>query len=102
MNPLQIDLEKELQLDKLPLEQQKSIIESAGESIYKAVMLKLITVLGDKEKEELATILEKEDEEVRDKELESFLNTVPDIQEIINTEISIFKQEGLAFIKALG
>lgn len=102
-NPLNIDLEKELGLDNLPLEQQRDILANIGETIFGGVIARVIEVLDDSGKDELSAILEKEDnEEDNEEELLKFLEEkVPNFQDLVNEEVADFKKEGLDFFKKM-
>jgi len=101
MNPniVDIDLLAEIGMDKLPVEEQAAMMQEMGDSIMGAIMVRAIPMLDEASQKELDALLEGAD---NPQQLQDFLNTkVPEFQQIVAEEVENFKQEALAFYKAL-
>jgi len=101
MNPniVDIDLLAEIGMDKLPVEEQAAMMQEMGDSIMGAIMVRVIPMLDEASQKELDTLLEGADDP---QQLQDFLNAkVPEFQQIVTEEVENFKQEALAFYKAL-
>jgi len=101
MNPniVDIDLLAEIGMDKLPVEEQAAMMQEMGDSIMGAVMVRVVPMLDEASQKELDTLLEGADDP---QQLQDFLNAkVPEFQQIVTEEVENFKQEALAFYKAL-
>ena len=98
-NIVDIDLLAEIGMDKLPVEEQAAMMQEMGDSIMGAIMVRVIPMLDEASQKELDTLLEGADDP---QQLQDFLNAkVPEFQQIVTEEVENFKQEALAFYKAL-
>jgi len=98
-NIVDIDLLAEIGMDKLPVEEQAAMMQEMGDSIMGAVMVRVVPMLDEASQKELDTLLEGADDP---QQLQDFLNAkVPEFQQIVTEEVENFKQEALAFYKAL-
>lgn len=90
------DIISELHLDYLSLEEQEEMISEMSEVVYEKIILRLIEKLEASDVESLNAIL---DDEKYD-EAGAFLSEkVPDIDKIIDEEISEFQEEIIKFSK---
>ena len=96
---LNIDLEKELGLNELPLEEQRRIIENVGEAIAGLIISRATEALDENQKDELDKML---DDSGKIEDMEDFFRkNISNFDEIVAEEIAKFKKEGLEFYKSL-
>lgn len=98
---LQENIIKNLGLDSLPEKEQEEALQSIGRIIFQSVLIRVMEELDDKGKDEFEKILsEKPNDESA---ILGFLQTkIPNLDEIVNNEVSKFKQESVDFMKAVG
>jgi len=95
---LQKNIIKELGLDKLSEKEQEESLLTIGRIIFQSVLIRVMEELTEKEKDQFEKVLTEKpnDEEA----ILSFLQAkVPHLNEIVNEEVTKFKQESLDFIK---
>ena len=90
-NKINDNIIKTLGIDTLPEDKQKEALEKLGELVYQEVMLRVLDVLSEEEKDEFEKLIEK----TPDPELMfSFLALkVPNFEEIVNEETQKLKNE---------
>ena len=98
-NKLNIDLIKELGLDNLPLQQQKDILENAGEAIFGSIMNRFVEILDDGEKTKLDAILN--DPEGLESAEDYLRGVIPNFDQIVTEEIVQFKSDSLEFLNKI-
>ena len=91
---------KDLELDKLPAEEQEKALLSMGRIIFQSVMIRVLEKLNEKDKEEFEKMLSEKPAD-GDAILIFLQSRIPNINEIINEEIALFKRESVDFIKGL-
>ena len=91
---------EDLGLDKLPQKDQEEMLLMIGRLIFQGVIIRVMSLLSEKDKDDFDKLLSEkiEDEEEVLKFLES---CVPNLNEIINDEVSSFKKESGEFMKNL-
>jgi hypothetical protein len=95
---LQQNIIKDLGFDKLPQKDQEEALLSAGRVIFQAVLIRVLDILSEEEKEEFEKIIAKNPED--QEKIMKFLNSkIPDLEEISREEITIFKKECLNLLK---
>ncbi len=97
---LQKNIIKELGLDKLSEKEQEETLLSIGKIIFQSVLIRTMEELDDKDKDEFEKILSEKpnDEEM----ILGFLKKkLPNLNEIVNDEVSKFKQGSVDFMKAI-
>ena len=99
---VQINLIKELGIDKLKPEQQEKLVMQIGEILQQRVVMRIIEELPDEKQDEFKEILDKASEDP--KLVDDFLTeNVPGIEDMILEEIGDYKQGATEFMKqALG
>ena len=91
---------KDLGLDRFPPERQEEMLLMIGKLIYQGVIIRVMGLLSEKDKEDFDQLLmEKvEDEDAVLKFLES---KIPNLDELVNEEVAAFKKESIDFINNL-
>lgn len=96
---LQQNIIKDLGFDKLPQKDQEEALLSAGRVIFQAVLIRVLDILSEEEKEEFEKIIAENPED--QEKIMNFLNSkIPDLEEISREEIANFKREVLNLVKA--
>ena len=91
---------KDLGLDKLPAGEQEEMILTIGRLIYQGVIIRVMGLLSEKDKDEFDKLISEKIED--EKAVLDFLESkLPNLSEIVNEEIVIFKKESLDFMKEL-
>ncbi len=97
---LQKNIIKELGLDKLSEKEQEETLLNIGKIIFQSVLIRTMEELDEKGKDEFEKILSEKpnDEEA----IMNFLQSkLPNLNEIVNDEVSKFKQESVDFMKTI-
>lgn len=97
---LQKNIIKELGLDTLPGKEQEETLLSIGRIIFQSVLIRTMEELDENSKDEFEKILSEKpnDEEA----ILAFLQSkLPNLNEIVQDEVSKFKQESVDFMKAI-
>ena len=97
---LQKNIIKDLGLDTLPEKEQEEALLIIGKIIFQSVLIRTMEELDEKSKNEFEKILSEKpnDEEA----ILGFLQSkLPNLDEIVNDEVSKFKQESVDFMKAI-
>lgn len=93
------DLLTDIGLDKLPIEEQATVLSEMSDAIMSAIMVRVVPMLDDAAKQELDTLLSGE---LEPSELQTFLSEkIPNFQDILDEEVNTFRTEAAAFYKAL-
>lgn len=91
---------QDLGIDRLPADEQEEALLSIGRIIFQGVLIRVMGLLGEKDKDEFDKLLtEKADEE--EAVLKFLQAKLPNLDEIVNNEIAMFKRESLDFMQAL-
>jgi hypothetical protein len=88
-----------LHLDTLPAEEQQKAIEHIGRIIYERVMIRVLDVLSEKDKDALDALLGKTQE--GDDIAEFLQSKIPNLEQLVNEEIASFKLSSLEFTKGV-
>ena len=89
-----------LGIDKLPIEQQKDTMEKLGAIVYQEVMLRVLEVMSDEEKNAFENIVSSNpDPETMFKYL---AEKVPNIEEIVNEEAMKLHEESANIMNSIG
>lgn len=91
---------KDLGLDSLPEEEQKEAFLKIGEIIFSGVLSRVLDELSDEEASEFEKIISEtpDDEEA----VMNFMKAkVPNLDEIVNEEITKFKKESVDFMNEI-
>ena len=94
----QIDLIKELGIDKLEKSQKEELLIQIGEILQQRIVLRIVEELPEEKQDEFKTILEKAEEnpEQLDKYLEE---NIPGVEDMILEEIGEYKKGASDFMK---
>ena len=91
---------QDLGIDRLAPEKQEETLLSIGRIIFQGVLIRVIGLLGEKDKDEFDKLLsEKADDE--EAVLEFLQAKLPNLNEIVNDEIAMFKRESVDFMNQL-
>jgi hypothetical protein len=96
----QVDLIKELGIDKLPRERQEELLAQMGEIVQQRILLRLLEELPEEDKDEFAALLEanQDNPEV----VEMFLKEkVPNMDVLAMEEIGKYKSEVMELLDAM-
>jgi hypothetical protein len=90
----------DLGIDRLPQGEREEALLSIGRIIFQGVLIRVMGLLGEKDKDEFDKLLgEKPDDE---EAVLKFLQTkLPNLEEIVNNEIAMFKRESVDLMQAL-
>lgn len=89
-----------LGINTLPVEQQKEAMERLGSLIYQEVMLRVVDILSDEDKDQLEKIIGKNADP---EEMFGFLSTkVPNLDQIVKEESEKLRAEAAEIIGDLG
>jgi hypothetical protein len=97
---LQKNIIKELGLDKLPEKEQEETLLNMGKIIFQSVLIRTMEELDDKGKDEFEKILSEKSN--NEEAIMSFLcSKLPNLNKIVDDEVSKFKQESVDFMKKI-
>jgi hypothetical protein len=97
---LQRNIIKELGLDKLPEKEQEETLLNMGKIIFQSVLIRTMEELDDKGKDEFEKILSEKSN--NEEAIMSFLRSkLPNLNKIVDDEVSKFKQESVDFMKKI-
>lgn len=89
-----------LGINSLPVEQQKEAMERLGSLVYQEVMLRVVDILTDEEKDELEKIIEKNADP---EEMFGFLSLkISNLDQIVKEESEKLRTEATEIIGDLG
>ena len=91
---------KTLGIDTLPEEQQKDAIERLGSLVYQEVMLRVLDIMSDEDKDSFEKLIETNpDPEI----MFTFLNEkIPNLNEIIDEEAKKLRDESADIMTEIG
>ena len=91
---------KDLGLDRFPPERQEEMLLMIGKLIYQGVIIRVMGLLSEKDKEDFDQLLM---EKVEDEDaVLKFLETkIPNLDELVKEEVVAFKKESIDFINNL-
>jgi hypothetical protein len=92
---------KELGLDNLPEDKQVEILEKIGQIIFQSVLIRVLTVMNEEDKDEFDKLLSEKAND-SDAVLQFLQAKVPELDEIVKDEVVKFKQETLEIMKKVG
>lgn len=91
-----------LGIDKLPPEKQADLLLKIGETIFQAVITRVIEELSDEDRTAFDLLLDERKEKDDDDAIFTFLQSkLPHLDQIVNEEIAEFKKESIETIEAL-
>ena len=95
-NKINGDIIKTLGIDRLPADEQKEAIERLGAIVYQEVMLRVLDILSEEDKDEFEKLIEKTpDPEI----MFTFLALkIPNFEEIVNEEALKLRKEAAEII----
>lgn len=95
-NTINNNIVKTLGIDSLPIEKQKEAMERLGAIVYQEVMLRVLDILSEEDKDEFEKLIEKTpDPEI----MFSFLaSKIPNLEEIVNEESEKLRKESAEII----
>lgn len=94
----QKDLIAELGLQDLPEDKKEQLILKIGELIQQNIILRVLTELNDKDKDEFDKVLAQEDGE---KTLAFLQSKLPNLEEIFKEEIAKFKESAISQMQTI-
>lgn len=91
---------KTLGIDSLPPEQQKEAVERLGAIVYQEVMLRVLDLMSEEDKDTFEKLIEvSPDPEI----MFTFLGEkIPNLEEIINEEATKLREEGAEILGDIG
>ena len=89
-----------LGINSLPVEQQKEAMEKLGVIVYQEVMLRVLEILKDEEKDEFEKLAEKDPNP--EKLFEFLSEKIPNFGEIVKEEAEKLREEAKEIIGDLG
>jgi hypothetical protein len=94
----QIDLVKEMEIDKLPKEEQEKVLLELGDIIQQRILLRVVEEFPEDKKEQLLKLTESKD--ASPEQFNEFVEkNLPNIEEIVSDEVEKYKKEMLDFTK---
>lgn len=95
-NKINENIIKTLGIDSLPVEKQKEAMERLGAIVYQEVMLRVLEILSEEDKDEFEKLIEKNpDPEI----MFSFLgDRISNLEEIVNEEAEKLRKESAEII----
>jgi len=99
-NTINNNIIKILGIDALPVEQQKEAMERLGAIVYQEVMLRVLDIMSEEDKDEFEKIIERNaDPEV----MFTFLSgKVPNLDAIVTEEAEKFRTESADIMSEIG
>jgi len=89
-----------LGIDKLPVEQQKDAMERLGGIVYQEVMLRVLDIMSEEDKDEFEKLIEKNpDPEIMFTHLAT---KVPNIDKIVEEEARSLREESADIMGQIG
>jgi len=80
-----------LGINTLPVEKQKEAMERLGAIVYQEVMLRVLDILSEEDKDEFEKIIEKNPDP--DILFEYLINKVPNLEQIVKEEAENLREE---------
>ena|ERR1035437_4719497 len=99
-NQINDNIIKTLGIDALPVEQQKEAMEKLGAIVYQEVMLRVLDIMTEEEKDEFEKLIEKNPDP---ETMFTFLaEKVPTIDTIVAEEAEKLRTESAEIMSAIG
>jgi hypothetical protein len=92
---------KDLGFDRLPRGEQEKAILSFGRIIFQAVLIRVLDELDEKSKDEFEALLTKRPDD-QDAILAFLQTKLPNLNDIVNEEVSRLKAESADLMKGVG
>jgi len=100
MNPIQNNIIKDLELDKLTPQEQEEILVRIGSVIYQNVLMRVLDTMEDKDQDEFEKLLDKN---ASSEEIFNFLNSKnKNFEQIINEESNKFNNKASDIMSQIG
>jgi hypothetical protein len=94
----QVDLVKKLGIDKLPQAEQEKAILQMGEVIQQRILIRIAEEFPEDKKDELLKLMQ--DKETTPEKFNEFVaQNLPNVEEIVSSEVESYKKESLDFAK---
>lgn len=90
------DIIRELNLEKLPEEEQVEMIEEMSDVVYEKIILRVLEKLSDEDSVSLTNLL---NEEKFDEATNLINDKIPNFEQIIDEEVTDFQEELIKFSK---
>jgi hypothetical protein len=101
-NIIETNLITQLGLDLLPQEEREKILLDIGEIIFRGVIMKVMDVMNEKDKNDFEKVLDEANKSEDDDQIGIFLmEKVPNLDAIVSTEVENFKKESLDFMNQI-
>lgn len=97
-NILKQNIINNLGISALPQEEQEEAMTRIGNIIFQGVLIRIIEVMSDSDKDEFEKVLSEKNGE-SEAVLEFLRLKIPNLNEIVNEEVAKFKQESVNFMK---
>jgi len=102
MKDLKQTLFDTLNIESLPEDQQEEIVEQTGKVIFQSIMIRVIPLLSDSEKEEFATIAESDLGEDNTAVFDYLNEKIPNLDEIVAEVIADFRDRSNDILSKIG
>ena len=91
---------KDLGMDQLSPEKQEEMLLTIGRLIFQGVIIRVMGLLSEKDKDEFDKLLT---ERIEDEEavLNFLKSKIPNLEELINEEVALFKKGSVDFMQSL-
>lgn len=89
-----------LGINTLPVEKQKEAMERLGAIVYQEVMLRVLDILSEEDKDEFEKIIEKNPDP--ENLFEYLINKVPNLDQIVKEEAEKLREEATEIIGDIG
>ena len=91
---------KDLGMDQLSPEKQEEMLLTIGRLIFQGVIIRVMSLLSEKDKDEFDKLLT---EKIEDEEavLNFLKSKIPNLEELINEEVALFKKGSVDFMQSL-
>lgn len=97
-NILKQNIINNLGISALPQEEQEEAMTRIGNIIFQGVLIRIIEVMSDSDKDEFEKVLSEKNGE-SEAVLEFLRLKIPNLNEIVDEEVAKFKQESVEFMK---
>jgi hypothetical protein len=89
-----------LGINTLPVEKQKEAMERLGAIVYQEVMLRVLDILTEEDKDEFEKLIEKDPNP--EKLFEYLFDKLPNFEEIVKEEAEKLREESAEIISEIG
>ncbi|MBI4159642.1 hypothetical protein HY504_00570 [Candidatus Wolfebacteria bacterium] len=91
---------KDLGIDLLPEDKQEEVILRIGKLIFQGVLLRVMDLLGDADKDELEKLMAG-DGATPEAVMKFLQQKIPNLDEVVRDEVTEFKKESVEFMQGL-